>query len=51
MRKWTESQALSTLSGVSVNGKIIILTKGLQGLKQCSALDYLRNHCGYRVNA
>jgi hypothetical protein len=52
MRKWTESQAISTVNsnGAEVRGKVILAKSGLKGLKACSALDFLTIHCGYTAN-
>lgn len=48
---WTQNAAISALkSGAEINGKVITVT-GLVGLTACSALDYLRNHCGFTVIA
>lgn len=48
---WTQNDAISALkSGAEINGKVIAVT-GLVGLTACSALDYLRNHCGFTVIA
>jgi len=48
--QWTELKALDALQGdvKVINKTIIVGTKGLGGLKACSAMDYLRKICGYR---
>lgn len=47
-RKWTESEALRYL-GSTKNNKTLVLEGGTRGLTGCSAVDYLRNYCGYTV--
>jgi hypothetical protein len=51
MKKWNETSAKSVLSRVNgvdfVGTKSISVKYGLNGLTACSALDYLKNHCGY----
>jgi hypothetical protein len=50
MRKWTEISAVKALTGnvlVGATNKQIHAPNGLNGLKQCSAVDFLVNHCGY----
>lgn len=49
---WTEQKALSILkgNGAIIKDKLITAPKGFNGLKACSAFDYLVNHCGYRTN-
>ena len=51
-RKWDERQAINYLknNGVRSKGKILSVEGSLNGLTTCSALDYLRNYCGYTVN-
>lgn len=48
-KKWTKEEAISYLSanGAGIKGKYITFPNGLNGLKSCSAIDYLTNHCGY----
>ena len=48
-KKWSKEEAISYLNvnGVGVNEKVITSPSGLKGLKSCSAVDYLVNHCGY----
>lgn len=50
-RNWNETKAISVLSkaGAEVSGKRIKIKDGVSGLSVCSAMDYLRNHCGYTV--
>lgn len=51
MKNLTETKALSILSksGVEVRSKVVIAKDGVNGLSACSALDYLKNYCGYIV--
>ena len=51
-RKWTQDSARMYLVNhgkVEANGKVFRVVGGLDGLKACSAADYLTNHCGYKV--
>ncbi len=52
MKKLTEGEAIKivTGSGGEISGKFIHAKSGLRGLKACSALDFLVNHCGYKSN-
>lgn len=49
MKQWTEQSALKALKNASVipNSKFIQAKGSLQGLNECSAVDFLTNHCGY----
>ena len=51
-RRWTENGAISMLNanGAEVKKKFIVIRNGLKGLSACSALDFLKNHCGYTVS-
>lgn len=52
MYQWTEHQALKALNGnVSAHNKMISCTGGFQGLRACSAYDFLCDHCGYHVGS
>ena len=47
-RNFDEDSALRYLHGhVAKHGKIIRIIMPFNGLKMCSAYDYLTNHCGY----
>jgi hypothetical protein len=51
-KKLDERSAVSILldDGCEFNGKFIKISQnGLSGLRKCSALDFLVNHCGYRA--
>ena len=52
IKKWNEQTALSYLLSCGAENprnKVILKDKGFKGLKACSAIDYLRNHCGYNI--
>lgn len=53
MKNWTESEAKRVLMSAgdvqNPSGKTITVRKGITGLKACSAMDYLQNHCGYNI--
>ncbi len=51
-KKWNEEIATSLLksNGAEIKSKFILVKNGLNGLSACSALDYLKNHCGYKVS-
>ena len=48
-QKWTPLEAVTFLKqrGARVENEKIF-AGGLNGLKACSAYDYLVNHCGYK---
>lgn len=51
-RIWNEQLALSYLLGCGAENprnKVLIRKGGFNGLKACSAVDFLRNHCSYNV--
>jgi len=51
MYQWTEQNALRALNGnVSIYNKEISCYGGFDGLRACSAYDYLCDHCGYQVD-
>lgn len=51
MNQWTEQKALKALNGnVNVDQKHISCYGGFQGLRACSAYDFLCDHCGYQVD-
>jgi len=47
-RKWTERSALRFVRNVNTNRKLITLD-GKATLTECGAMDFLKNHCGYRI--
>lgn len=51
MRQWTENSALAFISKTcTVSDKVIHLEKdSTRGLRSCSAISYLCNHCGYKL--
>jgi hypothetical protein len=47
-RKWTHETASRCLAKyIDSERRAIIAPVGFYGLKECSAADYLTNHCGY----
>ena len=51
-RKWTQDSYRMYLinhANVEVHDKVFRVVGGTDGLKTCSAADYLANHCGYTV--
>lgn len=53
MDQWTEQKAIKMLNSnanINIDGSHISCYGGLHGLKACSALDYLCDHCGYQVD-
>jgi hypothetical protein len=50
-KRWELSSAIAFLEGrgVEIKGKDIFVTKTLGSLRAGGALDYLKNHCGYKV--
>lgn len=53
MKKWTENEARSVLMSAGnvrqTSTKTMIIKGGVRGLSACSAIDYLRNYCGYNI--
>jgi hypothetical protein len=53
MKKWTENEAKSVLmkSGDvrQTSPKTMVIRGGVKGLTACSAMDYLKNYCGYNI--
>ena len=50
-KNWTEDAAKSYLSSqrdIAFNGKVVNVEE-YNGLKALSALDYLKNFCGYNI--
>lgn len=47
-KKWTESSARRAVGG-EVKHNTLFISGCLSGLSACSALDYLKSKCNYRV--
>jgi hypothetical protein len=44
--RWTKQTAEMAVASLIASNKVVILN-GEMSLRQCSAADYLANHCGY----
>lgn len=48
-RKWTISEAITELNANKLSDDQIIVEMPFNGLRQCSAFDYLRNHTSMKI--